>query len=173
MAYGLNGFTSDLNRILKAKGVDGIDEVAEKLRVLLANPEFVAETFNEDTPKGKRLLYHDADSDARVLAHVHMPGKRGKPHSHGTSWAIYGNATASTIMTEWERVNDESEDHAELRPVAKYTLNAGDTKAYGPHKMHSTEHPAKAWVIRITGTDLKNVPRYHFNPDKDKILEDA
>lgn len=173
MTYGLNDFTADLNAILKAKGVDGIGELAEKLKLLLANKEFVAATFNDDTPKGKRTLYHDADSDAYVLAHVHLPGGRGKPHSHGTSWAIYGNATACTVMTEWERVNDVGDDHAELKPVAHYSLNAGDAKAYGPHVIHSTEHPEKAWVIRITGTDLKHVPRFHFNPEKDRILENA
>jgi hypothetical protein len=37
--------------------------------------------------------------------------------------------------------------------------------------IHSTAHPKKAWVIRVTGTDLDNLPRYRFRPKMDKIVE--
>ena len=171
MAYALHDFCSDLNVFLKEKGADAISEITEKLKLLLANPEFVAETFDEDTPKGKRLLYHDAGSDAYVLAHVHHSGKRGKPHSHGESWAIYGNAKGYTLMTEWERANPANEDHTVLKQSAYYRLGTGEAQAYGPGVMHSTEHPEKAWVIRLTGTKLADIPRYHFNPETDSILE--
>jgi hypothetical protein len=171
MSYALKEFYADLNAILKAEGADGIDHVAEKLKQLLANPDFVAETFNEGMPKGRRVLYHDADSDAYVLAHVHTPRGRGKPHSHGESWAIYGNAKGYTLMTEWERKNPDSEANTVLRPVSKYTLGPGDVKAYGRHVIHSTEHPEKAWVVRITGTKLSDIPRYHFNSETDLLLE--
>ncbi len=40
----------------------------------------------------------------------------------------------------------------------------------GPGVIHSISHPKKAWVIRITGTDLDKLPRYHFGKH-DKILE--
>ena len=39
-----------------------------------------------------------------------------------------------------------------------------------PGVIHSTEHQQKAWVIRVTGTDLDKLPRYHFRK-QDKILE--
>ena len=173
MAYALNDFCSELNTLLKTKGADGISELADKLKILLANPDFVAQTFNEDTPKGKRELYHDADSDAYVLAHVHHPGGRGKPHCHGESWAVYGNAKGCTLMTEWERVNEEAKDHVALKQSAHYRLGECDAHAYGPGVIHSTEHPEKAWVIRITGTNLANVPRYRFDPETDLILENS
>ena len=35
--------------------------------------------------------------------------------------------------------------------------------------IHSTAHPEKAWVIRVTGTDLDKLPRYHFRK-QDRIL---
>jgi hypothetical protein len=38
--------------------------------------------------------------------------------------------------------------------------------------IHSTAHPKYAWVIRVTGTDLDKLPRYHFGK-KDKMLESA
>jgi hypothetical protein len=107
-----------------------------------------------------------------VLAHVHEGNKTGKPHSHGSSWAIYGNARASTEMTEWRRTNPEHEEHAVLEAARRYRLGPGDTQAYGPGVIHSTAHPEKAWVIRVTGTDLDHLPRYRFGK-KDRILERA
>jgi hypothetical protein len=101
---------------------------------------------------------------------VQAGNKIGKPHSHGASWAVYGNARATTEMTEWRRTNPESEPHAVLEAVSKYPLGPGDTKAYGPGVIHSTAHPDKAWVIRVTGTDLDVLPRYHFGKH-DRILE--
>jgi hypothetical protein len=102
---------------------------------------------------------------------VQEAGRGGSPHTHGTSWAIYGNARGYTDMTEWRRVNPETDDHAELVPTNKYRLNAGDTHAYAPGVIHSTAHPEKAWVIRVTGTDLDALPRYRFSKRRDKILE--
>jgi len=171
VAYDLKAFCTDLNRIVKAEGVAGLSHVAEKLEALLGNPAFVAETFNDDMPKGKRTLHHDPETGAYVLAHVHTPGKRGKPHSHGASWAVYGNARGFTKMTEWVRVNSGSEAHSVLRPETAYRLEAGRARAYGPHVIHSTEHPEKAWVIRVTGTKFSEIPRYHFNPETDTLLE--
>ena len=51
-------------------------------------------------------------------------------------------------------------------------LRPGQTRAYGPGVIHSTAHPEKAWVIRITGTDLDKLPRYHFRK-QDRVLENA
>jgi hypothetical protein len=173
MAYTLEAFCSDLHSIIKAKSQTGLPEVAEKLKGLLTNPDFVAATFDEAMEPGKRVLWHDAETDAYVMAHVQEAGKSGNPHSHGASWAIYGNAKGVTNMTEWRRVNAESEDAAVLEKSDYYPLGPGQTKAYGAGTIHSTAHPGKAWVIRITGTDLDKIPRYAFRPRKDKILEKA
>ena len=174
MAYELATFCNDARASLKGKPLAvALDEIAARLRELLANADFVAATFNDETPVGKRELYHDADTDFYVLAHVQEPGKTGNPHSHGNSWAIYGNARGFTEMTEWKRVNDESEAGHVLRKSDQYRIEAGQSRGYGPGMIHSTGHPSKAWVIRVTGTDLDHLPRYHFNRNRDKILETA
>jgi len=173
MPYTLEQFCSESRVILKSKLLaSALTQVADRLSRLLANPAFVAAAFNEDMKPGKRVLHHDGELDFYVMAHVQEGGKTGKPHSHGASWAIYGNARASTEMTEWRRTNPESEDHAELVVMSKYSLAPGQTRAYGPGVIHSTAHPKTAWVIRVTGTDLDQLPRYHFGK-KDKILEGA
>jgi predicted metal-dependent enzyme (double-stranded beta helix superfamily) len=171
MAYTLDQFSADSHTLLKSKPLAAaLPQMAEHLSQLLNNPQFVRETFSEDMKPGKRVLHHDPELDFYVLAHVQEGGKAGKPHSHGTSWAIYGNARESTEMTEWRRTNPESDDHAELVASSKYALKPGQTRAYGPGVIHSTAHPRPAWVIRVTGTDLDKLPRYHFGK-KDKILE--
>ena len=60
-----------------------------------------------------------------------------------------------------------------LEAATKYRLEQGKTHYYAPHVMHSTAHPEKAWVIRVTGTDLDHLPRFRFDPRKDKIVAHA
>ena len=172
MAYDLEQFCTETRATLQSSGAleDRLACVSDKLAVLLANADFVASAFADDTPPGQRLLYRDDATDFHVLAHVQRGGKSGMPHSHGTSWAIYGSARGYTVMTEWRRVNPESEPQAVLEPASKYRLEQGRTHFYAPHVMHSTAHPEKAWVIRVTGTDLDVLPRFRFDPRKDKIV---
>ena len=175
MVYTLEQFCADNHAVLTS-GVslaEALPQIAARLSTLLKNPQFVAETFNDDTPTGRRVLDHDPETDVYVLAHVQEGGKKGSPHSHGASWAVYGNARAFTEMTEWRRTNPQSEPQAVLAPAAVYRLGPGDTRAYGPGVIHSTAHPEKAWVIRVTGTDLDAIPRYRFRPKTDKIVEQA
>jgi hypothetical protein len=173
MACTLSQFCSETRALLKSEPLpNALEKIAERLGDLLSNPAFVAETFNDDMPPGRRVLHHDPETDVYVLAHVQAAPKAGKPHSHGASWAIYGNARAFTEMTEWRRSNPHSEEHAVLEATSKYRLGPRETRAYGPGVIHSTAHPEKAWVIRVTGTDLDRLPRYRFGK-KDRILEQA
>ena len=173
MAYTLDDFCTETRALLKAGPLsDALAQISDRLGRLLAHPGFVTESFSDDMPPGRRVLHHDPETDFYVLAHVQEGNKVGKPHSHGASWAVYGNARAFTEMTEWHRTNPASEPHAVLQAASKYRLGPGDTKAYGPGVIHSTAHPEKAWVIRVTGTDLDALPRYHFGK-QDRILEQA
>jgi hypothetical protein len=173
MACTLSQFCSQTRALLKSEPLpNALEKIAERLGDLLSNPAFVAETFNDDMPPGRRVLHHDAETDVYVLAHVQEGQKVGKPHSHGRSWAIYGNARATTEMTEWRRANPEGEEHAVLEATSRYRLGPRQTRAYGPGVIHSTAHPEKAWVIRVTGTDLDLLPRYRFGK-KDRFLEQA
>ncbi len=172
MSPAFDRFTSALVATLKAKGVDGLSDIAEALKPLLRDSEFARIAFPDATMR-KRVLFHDADTDVYVLAHIHEAGKRGKPHSHGASWAVYGTLSGSTDMTEWRRANPADEPHAVLEPVTQYRLGPGQSRAYPPYLIHSTAHPEAAHVIRVTGTDLDRIPRYGFNPVHDRIVQPA
>ena len=175
MAYTLREFCDEAHAALKSgETIQGaLDTIAARLGVLLKDEAFVAATFKDDTPPGKEVLFHDPELDFYVLAHVQEGGKKGTPHSHGDSWAIYGNALGVTRMTEYRRVNPESEEAAVLEVSDTYDLGPGQTRGYGPNMIHSTEHPGKAWVVRVTGTDLDHLPRYRFRKFRDKVLERA
>lgn len=173
MAYTLDEFCAEARGLLKREPpANALEMIAERLGKLLSNPQFVAATFDDAMPPGRRVLHHDPETDFHVLAHVQEGKRTGKPHSHGSSWAIYGNARAYTEMTEWRRTNPQDEAHAVLEATRTYRLGPGDTRAYGPGVIHSTAHPEKAWVIRVTGTDLDRLPRYRFGK-QDRILERA
>jgi hypothetical protein len=162
-------FTADLVATLKARGVSGLPHIAESLKPLLRDSEFAALAFTDPTIR-KRVLFHDEDTDVYVLAHIHEAGKRGRPHSHGASWAVYGNVMGVTDMTEWRRTNPDAEPHAVLEPSTHYRLGPGDSRAYPPYLIHSTAHPEHAHVIRVTGTDLDRIPRYGFDPARDRMV---
>jgi hypothetical protein len=171
-SYDLAHFCDDVHDIITAEGEAGLPRVAEKVRELLANPAFVAATWDASTPPGKRVLHHDPATDVYVLAHVHPAGRApGAPHSHGTSWAVYGNAKGYTDMTIWQRVNSADDDHAELVIAEQYRLAEGEARSYSAGAIHSTLQPEPAWVLRVTGTDLDVLPRFRFKPGRDAILE--
>ena len=175
MAYTLDNFCMDCRALLKSGEplAKSVPAMSEKLGQLLANPEFVAATFKPEDDFSKKVLHHDSETDFHVLAHVHQGPKEGPPHSHGASWAIYGTAKGVTGMKEWRRTNSDSEDGAALQLADHYELKQCQTRGYGPHMIHSTIHPSKAWVIRVTGTNLDELPRYRFNRKRDRIVEAA
>jgi hypothetical protein len=71
MAYTLDQFCTDARSHLKAEPLAAaLPKVAERLSALLLNPEFVAQTFSDDMPPGRRELFHDPELDFYVLAHV-------------------------------------------------------------------------------------------------------
>ena len=90
MAYTLKEFCADSHTMLKTHPLaDALPQMAERLARLLNNPAFVAETFADDTPPGKRELYHDPELDFYVLAHVQGRSAQSacSPQRPGTSLA--------------------------------------------------------------------------------------
>jgi hypothetical protein len=172
MSYTIEQFGADCHRILSRNATpEGLEEIRRKLEKLMVDPAFIASTYSEDMPPGKRVLYHDPETDVYVLAHVLKAGKKsGRPHSHGISWAIYGMVSGVLDMTEWQRVNSPDEDHAELEAVARYPLKPGEARTYEPRMIHSTGHPDGGWAIRVTGTNFDDLPRFYFDPRRDRIL---
>ena len=171
MAYDLDQFISDCRAILsRDPGPAGREEVRLRLERLLGNQEFLREYCGDDVPRGLKVLYNDPDLGFQVLAHINDKARKSPPHDHGDSWAIYGQATHYTEMTEWERLDSGSDpDHAELKPAKIYRLTPGHAGIYQDGKIHSIDYPDHARFIRVTGTNLDNINRVRFDLASGKV----
>jgi hypothetical protein len=164
MAYTLDAFCHDCRDALKADaGPGGREAVRRNLELLLANRNFVAEHVTP-APPGRHTLYEDPELGFVVLCHVNPRGGKSPPHDHGASWAIYGQATEYTDMTEWRRTDGgNGPGPASLEPARHYRLEPGHAGTYDIRAIHAIEYPDGARFVRVTGTDLERVPRLKFD----------
>ncbi len=165
MAYDLDQFISDCRTSLsRDPGPKGREEVRVRLERLLANQDFVREHCGDDVPQGLKTLYEDPKLGFQILAHINNKARAGEPHDHGKSWAIYGQATKYTDMTEWDRVDDRREPkRAKLKETKKYRLNAGQAGTFQDGAIHAINYPDMSRFVRVTGTNLDNIVRVRFN----------
>jgi hypothetical protein len=171
MSYNLDQFVSDCRSILKRDpGPNGREEVRTRLERLLSNKDFVEEYCGEQVPRGLKVLYEDQELGFQILAHINDNARTSPPHDHGESWAIYGQASHYTDMTEWEREDDGSEpEKARLKPVKNYRLLPGHAGIYQDGKIHSIDYPDRARFVRVTGTNLDKIYRESFDLASGKI----
>ena len=171
MSYDLDQFIADCrNSLARDPGPKGREEVRVNLERLLSNPEFVEQHCGEQVQRGLKLLYEDPTLGFQVLAHINDKARVSPPHDHGASWAIYGQATHYTEMTEWQREDDGSDPgKAKLKPVKKYRLNPGHAGIYQDGTIHSIDYPDYARFVRVTGTNLDKIARVRFDLATGKV----
>ena len=164
MTYELDQFIADCRSILERDGgPKGREQVRTRLEHLLQNRDFVRRHC-EEADRGLHVLYEDPELGFQILAHINDKARVSPPHDHGDSWAIYGQATHYTDMTEWERDDDGRDpQHAKLKPVKKYRLMPGQAGIYQDGKIHSIDYPDNARFIRVTGTNLDRIQRVRFD----------
>ena len=171
MTYELEEFCRDCHQTLaRGAGTEALEAVRQSLARLLANGAFVARTCGPGAEQGLHLLHEDGELGFQVLAHINEKPRVSPPHNHGESWAVYGQATGYTDMTEFKRVDDGSNpDQARLEPTRKYRLNPGQVGVYADGAIHAIDYPAKSRFIRVTGTNLDKIYREAFDPATGKI----
>ena len=102
MAITLEQFAADCHSALKSQpGTAGREKVRDLVKQALSDAKFVATYIPPGTPE-RHVLYEDAELGFAILAHGYSGAKGSKPHDHGPSWAIYGQAAGETIMTAWD-----------------------------------------------------------------------
>jgi predicted metal-dependent enzyme (double-stranded beta helix superfamily) len=161
MPYSLDEFIADCRtNLTRDPGPAGREQVLQNLERLLKNQDFVAKYCGGDQPAGIKVLYEDPKLGFQVLTHIMGKARVSPPHDHGASWAIYGQATEYTEMTEWEREDDGGDPtHAKLKPIKKYRLTPGKAGIYQDGAIHSIDYPDNARFVRVTGTDLDKIDR--------------
>ena len=165
MAYDLKQFIADCKTALAGDpGPQGREQVRANLERLLANPAFISAYAGDDQPRGVKVLYEDGKLGFQVLAHINSKAHASPPHDHGASWAIYGQATKYTDMTEWAREDDgKNPNYAKLKVAKKYRLTPGHAGIYQDGAIHSIDYPESARFIRVTGTDLEKITRIRID----------
>lgn len=163
MAMTLDDFVARCRDALKTHpGREGREQVCALVRQALQDPGFVAANIPEGTPE-RHVLYEDPELGFTVLAHAYEGAKNSKPHDHGPSWAIYGQASGETIMTDWEclaRPTDAAPGKA--RHVRDYTMKPGDAHLYEPGVLHSPRRDASTRLLRIEGQNMDRVKRLPY-----------
>jgi len=164
MGYDLNRLSTEFRDILnKDPGPSGREQMRQVLEKALVDDDFVSTYLGPDNNDPRKILYEDPDMGFCIVAHVHEGAKDSKPHDHGSSWAIYGQAAGTTTMTEWKVTKPRSDDEpAAVEAESVYEMTPGMAKLYDIGDVHSPSRAGPTRLIRIEGENLDNVERDPF-----------
>lgn len=163
MAYTLEQFAAACRSILEADpGPAGRQKVCAVVQDVLKDKAFVAKHLGDDVPE-RKIIYEDPKLGFCILAHVNRGAKESNPHDHGTTWAIYGQAEGSTVMSDWEVLEPASAEKAgKVRRARSYTLEPGMAHVYNEGQVHSPRRDAPTRLIRIEGRNTELIKRYPY-----------
>ncbi len=163
MTVTLEQFAADCRAALKSNpGTAGREKVRDLTRQVLADPKFIETYIPAGTPE-RHILYEDAELGFTILAHGYTGAKGSKPHDHGPSWAIYGQAAGETIMTAWDCVARPTEAApGKAKFNHNYVMKVGDAYLYDIGVLHSPERKAATRLLRIEGLNMAKVKRLPY-----------
>ena len=163
MGYTLEQFSSECHRILaEDPGVEGRKKVCALVRDVLKDEEFVATHLHDGVPE-RKILYEDPELGFCILGHVNQGARESKPHDHGPTWAIYGQARGKTIMSDWALLEQATDDKpGKVRLVKQYTLTPGDAYLYNERDLHSPRREDSTRLIRIEGRNVEKIRRLAY-----------
>ena len=114
----------------------------QNLKRLLENKDFIAKYCGDEQPHGVKVLYEDPELGFQVLAHINNKARVSPPHDHGASWAIYGQATKWTDMTEWAARGRRQRSQArQAQAGEEISAQSGQAGIYQDGAIHSIDYP--------------------------------
>src|SRR5262245_44594563 len=163
MSDTLSQLAADIREMLKADaGPPGRAKVTDLVARALRDSAFIARELKERAPGAhpRQVLYEDSELGFCICGHVYDGPASGTPHDHGSSWAIYGQATGVTEMTDWRIVEaGKGEAPTLVEPARTYNMHPGDAHLYDVGAVHSPKREAPVKLIRIEGKNLDHVKR--------------
>lgn len=163
MSYTLAELASDIrNTLVSDEGQVGKLKICELVSRALKDETFVAENLKDRAPGGnpREILFEDPKLGFCICGHVYKPNAVGNPHDHGSSWAIYGQASGVTEMTDWRVVEKgEGSKPTLVVPDRVYELQPGDAHFYDVGVIHSPRRLTPSRLLRIEGANLDLVER--------------
>ena len=174
MGLSLEQFAQKCNAILKAdSGTEGRKQVCALVQAALKDRDFVATYIPDGTPE-RKVLYEDPELGFTILAHAYEGAKSSKPHDHGPSWAIYGQAEGETLMTDWDCLARPADGKpGKARRVRDYALRPGDAHLYEPGVLHSPRRDGATRLLRIEGVNMDRVTRLPYEAVEEPRLNPA
>ncbi len=170
LADGIMALIEDEDRLEKSIGVRG----AALINEFLLQPGVEQSLAVLDVEKKVRL-WGNKGSGMQILFHGADTPKKGSPHDHGQSWALYFQVTGITKMTTYKRVvgGPGQPGEAVLEKIDEEDITPRKSMFFGPQVIHSTQHPSPpARWIRVTGTDLDFTERLRFSIErKEAVIE--
>jgi len=131
----------------------GRDKAAALLSDALRDRAFVESLFDANSPE-RKIVYEDPQLGFCILAHRYTDARKGGPHDHGNSWAIYGQADGETVMSDWEEVAP-----GQVKKLREYTMTPGTAHVYNEGAIHAPSRSGPNRLVRIEGTNLEKVAR--------------
>jgi predicted metal-dependent enzyme (double-stranded beta helix superfamily) len=163
MGYDLDRFAATCRQLLTAEpGAEGRLKVCALVQDVLQDEAFIARHLGDDVPE-RKILYEDPELGFCILAHNYAGARESPPHDHGPSWAIYGQATGETVMSDWVLVEGATADRpGKVRRVRSYSLKPGMAHVYNEGDLHSPRRDGPTRLIRIEGTNMDKVKRLRY-----------
>src|SRR6185312_7708690 len=152
MTYSLTQLAADIRETLKADSDPAAKQkVCGYVSKALTDKTLVATHLKDRAPGAhpREVLYEDPELGFCICGHVYDGPANGSPHDHGSSWAIYGQATGVTEMTDWRIVEPGNGEAPTLvEPVPPHHLPPGDAHLYDVGAVHSPNRAAPVKLIR-------------------------
>lgn len=163
MSYTLEQLADECHAILKRDpGPAGRTRICALIEKALKDEAFLAKNLGSGTPE-RKVIYQDPDLGFCILAHAYEGVKESKPHDHGHSWAIYGQAKGETIMSDWALVEQATETQTgKVRQLRSYTLKPGMARLYNEGDLHSPRRDGPTRLIRVEGMNMDKVRRLSY-----------
>ena len=163
MSWTLERFADACRQALSENpGAAGREKVCDLVQDALKDREFVDRYIPGDGPE-RKVIYEDPQLGFAILAHAYHGAKGSKPHDHGPSWAIYGQAEGETIMTDWECLARPTETTpGKARWIRDYVLTPGMAYLYEPGVLHSPRREGSTRLLRIEGVNMDRVKRFPY-----------
>ena len=144
MPYSLDDLIVDIKDIiLNEKIPNGSDKICYFVSKALMDQNFISENLpdRQNGEQPRQILYEDKETGFCVCGHVYSTEAIGSPHDHGLSWAIYGQASGETEMTDWEIIKEKSVDDI----LSKYVVN------------ELSFQDAKSKIMKLDNLNLVNI----------------
>jgi predicted metal-dependent enzyme (double-stranded beta helix superfamily) len=139
--------------------------IADLLRVALEDGTLATTVFDETSPE-RQVVYEDPQLGFCILAHRYADARKGPPHDHGPSWAIYGQSAGETVLSDWVLVDTPATpgQRRKVKVLREYTMRPGDVHVYNERAIHAPNRSGPTRLIRIEGTNLERVARGTYEP---------